>query len=207
MEEVWKDIAGFEGRYQISRHGQVCSLGRKVNSRWGKYRTVKTRILATFITKEGYETVDIARQKKFLVHRLVAQAFIPNPENKPCVNHLDGDKTNNHVSNLEWCTYQENERHSFNVLGKVLTGSHLIGKLGAEAASSKPVLMFSTTGELIKEFAGASEAARELKLMGYEKASQGSISRVARGETKALYGYRFKYKFPDKGRQVFRKQS
>lgn len=106
--EIWKDIPESHGRYQVS------SLGR-VKGPYGK-------ILALHEWKSGYlgASIHIRVDKRRLmrVHRLVATAFIPNPEGKPQVNHIDGNKKNNRVENLEWCTASENSRHCIDVLGK-----------------------------------------------------------------------------------------
>ncbi len=88
--------------------------GRIQNKNTGRFLKLET-------TRHGYKRVTLSHRGKttrFLVHRLVAMLFIPNTENKPCVNHIDGNPSNNDVSNLEWCTYSENERHSYKVLGK-----------------------------------------------------------------------------------------
>lgn len=97
--EVWKDIKGYESLYQVSNTGKIKSL------RFGRERILKP------IKRQGYLRVDLI-SKWFSVHRLVALHFIPNPENKPEVNHKDGDKKNNCVDNLEWNTAQENMRHA-----------------------------------------------------------------------------------------------
>ena len=105
MEEIWKCIAGYENLYQVSNLGNVKSLVRK--------HSVKEKFLK-ILTKE-YHTVSLSVNNKnttYRVHRLVAHAFLPNPENKPIVNHLDGNKHNNNVNNLEWCTHQENCIHA-----------------------------------------------------------------------------------------------
>lgn len=102
LEEVWKYIKGYEGLYQVSS--------------WGRVKRVNTgRILKTIIGKDGYIQINLCKhgiQTRYKVHRLVAQAFIPNPQNKPQVNHIDEDKENNHVENLEWVTNQENMLHN-----------------------------------------------------------------------------------------------
>jgi hypothetical protein len=105
MEETWKDIVGYENLYQISNYGRIKSLLWKVE-----------KFLALINHTNGYKQVNLSKDgniKKGYVHRLVAEAFIPNPENKPEINHIDGDKSNNNVSNLEWVTRKENVKHEF----------------------------------------------------------------------------------------------
>ena len=105
--EIYKDIQGYEGLYKISNKGNVKSLGND--------RTRKERILKPTKNHKGYLQVCLCKQgkiKRFLVHRLVASAFIENPNNYPQVNHKDEDKTNNNVTNLEWCTNEYNINYS-----------------------------------------------------------------------------------------------
>lgn len=113
MEEIWKDIEGWEGLYRISNLGNVKSLSRKVNVRNGHTRTTKEKILIPILQATGYVMIFLGKNNQRSIHRLVAQAFIPNPENKRTVNHLNGIKTDNREVNLEWATYLENMRHSF----------------------------------------------------------------------------------------------
>lgn len=103
MEEEWKTIPDYPA-YQVSNFGRVKSFKRS-----------KSRILKSVVNCKGYLCVELCKNGKgklFFVHRLVAQAFIPNPENKPEINHIDGHPLNNHFSNLEWCTRAENMRHA-----------------------------------------------------------------------------------------------
>lgn len=117
--EEWKDVPGYEGFYQVSNIGRVRSVDHYVKHfRGDKLR--KGKIKEFSITHDGYYRVGLSKyskQKHVTVHRLVALAFIAKPESKDFVNHKDGIKTNNHVSNLEWCTSGENTRHFHEVLG------------------------------------------------------------------------------------------
>lgn len=123
MEEIWKPIYGFEGMYEISNFSRVKSLDRFKINRWGQRQLIKGRILKQRIDKDGYSRIGLYKNGKYYcfgAHRLVAEAFIPNPNNLPCVNHKDENKLNNFVyvnpdgtvdfekSNLEWCTNSYN---------------------------------------------------------------------------------------------------
>ena len=107
--EIWKDIEGYEGLYQVSSLGRVRSLDRKMDRRFCKGRILKNKR-----DGQGYQQVCLCVNKTHkycYIHRLVAQAFIPNPQNKETVNHKDENKTNNHVDNLEWMTMKENANY------------------------------------------------------------------------------------------------
>jgi hypothetical protein len=115
INESWKSITDYEEFYQISNLGRVKSLSRTIINVKGFVHKRKERILRNYSVSKGYLAVDLAIGKKRhcpKVHRLVALEFIPNPNNYPQVNHIDGDKTNNKVNNLEWCTCKYNINHA-----------------------------------------------------------------------------------------------
>ena len=183
-KEIWKDIKGFEKRYQISNYGRVKSLSKFVNnnpknSSIGYY--TKEKILKVFDNKNGYKLVKLYKNnKKYTkkVHRLVAEAFIPNLENKSQVNHIDGDKSNNCLDNLEWNTCKENINHAFN--------NNLINiKKGQENSHSKKINQYDLEGNYIKTWNSITEAQNFLHIK--------NISEVCRGRRKTTGGYIWKY--------------
>lgn len=136
--EVWRDIKGYEGQYQVSNHGRVKSLERRVrNHPSGSTRLITEHFITSTDNGYGYKIVSFRSnegRKNYYVHRLVAEYFLDKPPGKDCVNHIDYDKSNNMASNLEWCTQMENVRHSIEHLrnrktnGKLpITGERYIG--------------------------------------------------------------------------------
>jgi len=178
MAEVWKDVKGYEGLYQVSNLGRVKSLERTVTAKNGSKRTIRQRILKPKTERNGYLRVILCKgngkKKTLKVHRLVCEAFHENPENKPCVNHIDENKANNTASNLEWCSYKENNNHG--------TRNERRAK-----AQSKTVGQYTRDGKLIKVWQSTNEVERQL---GFEHSA---ISAVARGNRKTAYGYIWKY--------------
>lgn len=122
---IWRPLVGFEDLYEISNYGEVRSVAREFvyyDSRWGQntVRHTKAKLMKSYDSIGGYKFISLRKDGQYFqryVHRLVAQTFISNPENKPEVNHKDGNKTNNCVDNLEWVTPHENQLHSHAVLG------------------------------------------------------------------------------------------
>lgn len=149
MEEIWKNIEGYEGYYQISSTGKIKSL---------KYHDLKRKIpkiIKWRITNKGYAQIILSVnniQKRYSIHRLVALHFIPNPNNYPCVNHKDENPLNNNITNLEWCTYSYNTNYG-NCISKIKEKS--VGKKG-----SIPVIQKSLNGEFIAEYWSVGEASR-----------------------------------------------
>lgn len=107
-EEIWRPIEGYEGLYEVSSYGRVRSLDMYVRCK--SYRLHKGKVLSPIINTNGYLFVGL-QGKRFSVHRLVAQAFIPNPQGLPQVNHIDENKSNNNVDNLEWCDAKYNNNY------------------------------------------------------------------------------------------------
>lgn len=121
MIEVWRDIPGYENCYQASNLGRVRSLDRyiaQLNNGTVCNVLYRGKVLKPAIDKDGYERLKLRSLKINAVHRIVALTFIPNPENKPQVNHINGNRADNRIENLEWCTNSENHIHAHRILGR-----------------------------------------------------------------------------------------
>ena len=162
MVEEWRDVTGYEGLYFISNFGRVKNQSELVlrQQNCGNH-------LCVYLYKDK-------RRKKFYVHRLVAEAFIDNPNNYPIVNHKDENGLNNIVDNLEWCNYAYNTNY----------GTCIQRRAGA---CSKKILQYDGDGKFIRSYSGAIEAARILKI------DASSITKVLKGKRQFAGGYFWKY--------------
>ena len=173
-KELWKDVQGYEGSYQVSSFGRVRSLDRIDFVG----RQLKGAIMKPNIMKSGYHLVGLRRgniQNKLYIHRLVALAFIDNPYNLLEINHLDEDKSNNNHTNLEWCSRKYNMNYG--------TGAKRGG-----INSSKEVYQYSLDNKLIRKYKSATEASKQT---GF---NLGNICSCCRGDLKTSKGFVWKYK-------------
>ena len=182
--EIWKDIQGYEGLYKISSLGRVKSTSPGLKFVKG---SPSEMILKQSLSSSGYLHVQLYKNhtaSTVLVHKLVALAFLDNPENKPEVNHIDSDRTNNKVSNLEWATKSENMKHSFHYGHHV---SPMLGRKGSKNTNSKKIIQCDLSGSEIRKWDGIAEAARTIGC------NPSSISACLCGYNKTCKGFIWKY--------------
>lgn len=195
MQEIWKDVSGFEGYYQVSNFGNVRSVDRYVRSK-GKPTFRKGTCMKLQVNHKGYYSVILHKESKAypkVIHRLVATAFIPNPDNLPQVNHKDTNKKNNEVSNLEWCTNQENQTHAKAngcygpfTQKQYETVNRNLQK--ARKARLKSVIQMDVNFNKIREFRSIKEAERETGV------NNSKICACCKERRNTAGGFRWKYK-------------
>ena len=177
MKEEWKDIKDYEGLYQVSNLGNVRSLDRYVNYKNIKERLIKGKEIKPVDAGNGYMRVTLSNKNKtriYSIHRLVAEAFIPNPENKPEINHKKGRKNDNRASELEWCTHKENMEHAC--------------ETGLKQSKGKTILQYDLQGNFVKEWDSLTEAGK------YTKTNKSHICQVCKKQRNKAGNYIWKYK-------------
>ena len=184
--EEWIDVVGYEGHYSISSFGRLVCHERHITDKIGNKHYLKRCLVKT---KQGkvYHSVALhinGKRKRFYIHRLVAEAFIPNPENKPCVDHIDCNVDNNNVTNLKWVTHRENVH---NPLTRIHAKESFVPLLNELNGKSTPIVRISlSNNEDLKIYPSQCEAKRE----GY---NQGAISACCRGKLKSHKSYKWMY--------------
>lgn len=205
--ERWKDIEGYEGLYQISDYGRVKSLPKTVSfkNNFGEFQyETKIKILTPIVNTKGYYVVSLVKnkhKKQFRVHQMVANHFIADKNNfkytdfddtnnidfdKLVINHEDGQKRNNHYSNLVWCTTSYNLREAFRLSLKKPSKS-MLGKTGAACPNSIPVNQYTSDGIFMKRWDSARDAMR------YYGRKSNEIYKCCKGTKKLEWGYKWRY--------------
>lgn len=188
MAKQLKEIKGFEGLYSIDEDANIMSIDRFIvdkNNRKVKINGLKKK---KTLNTDGYEVVALFKNNKqhlFYVHRLIAEHFIENKNNLPCINHINGIKNDNNISNLEWCSYSENNYHAYKKLSKE---GYWKNKFNSHP-KRKNIYQFDLSGNKIGEYESISECARQLGL------SRESIRDNVKGKIKTILA---KYTFKNK---------
>lgn len=187
-KEIWKDIQGFEGKYQVSTYGRVKSLADNQGN-------TRELVRKPRLAKNGYLYLSLWSNSTPCwrkIHRLVAETFIENKEKLPAVNHKDGNKQNNNIDNLEWCSYSGNTKHAIqtglinpSTLFNCGELNPMYGKHGKDNPCSKPVLQYDMNGNFIKRWNNVKEATEQTKIS--------HISAVCRKERKTAGGFLWEY--------------
>lgn len=176
MKEIWKDIKDYEGLYQVSNLGRIKRLEHKIPTKLKnqEYITLKERIIKPVKNPNKYTKVYLKGKQK-LIHRLVAEAFLPNPNNYPCINHKNEIKDDNMMDNLEWCSYKYNNNYN---------------NKGDRIAKSKwkVICQYDTNMNLIKEWASIKEASDNMNI------EHSNIIACCKGRQKTSYGFIWRYK-------------
>ena len=202
--ETWKDIPNYEDIYEISTRGYIKSISRwRDNGKSGYLQ--KEKYMTPHVTKKGYLAIDLykdKKRKKYLVHRLIAETFIPNPNNYPCVNHKDGNKLNNDINNLEWCTQQYNMKEAARLgllnlwCDKLFGKDHPNYKFRGKWKTQKPIYQFDINGVFIKRYNSSQEANRETDI------NASHISECCNNKRKTAGGFIWKFEKEEQNGKV-----
>ena len=199
QQEIWKPIRGWEGFYEISNLGKVKSLDRWYFSKSGRHIHVKEKILKACCDSKGYPFVLLSKNSKTkttYIHRLIAEHFIPNPTNKPEIDHIDTNPLNFSIKNLRWCTRKENCNNPITIKHRIISvnkegvqekkiQSHI--KSNSKVAPKK-IYMYDKNDNFIKEFDSMSDAAR------FVNGDVSSFYRVIDNSKRSAYGYHWRSK-------------
>lgn len=180
MEEIWKNVKGFEEFYQVSNLGRVRSLDRYITTKTSKQQFLKGKVIKPIKCKNGYLEAILhknGKYKVFLLHRLVAMHFIDNPDNLPEINHKNENIENCVADNLEWCTSKYNANY----------GTRNQRCLESNSKYFKPVYQMDIKGNIIKRWRNIADASRAMGI------SDSPITRVCKGKQATSAGYRWKY--------------
>ena len=183
IQTKWKDIVGYENEYQINQFGEIRTL--KDSPKLKKYDVLKPQTSKRngYVYQMLYKN---GKEKLFRVHRLVAMAFLPNPNNLPQVNHKDGNKQNNSVDNLEWCEQSDNMKHAYKNGLQIPSENQRKSIINTNKLKQKKVCQIKD-GKIINTFSGISEASRQTKI------SISCISRCCNLKRKSTNGYEWRF--------------
>ena len=195
-EEIWKDVPGWEGLYQVSNLGRVKALPKSYTICNSSVVTTQERFLKLRYMPDGYVRIELNNNgiaKEYPVHRLVALAFIDNPENKPHVDHINTIRDDNRVENLRWVTVKENAANPITRQRRLeVAARHPVGEANAlfeeKSPDSRPVLQYDKAGNFIARYACCHQAERKNKGFNFS-----CIARACRGERMTYKGYVWAY--------------